>query len=61
MSPQMRPTMAASGMEVAGWPSDTPPTNTTASIPVRTTDESEFVTNKAGLSLCRYAYPHVKL
>lgn len=27
------PTIAAIGMEVAGWPSETPPTNTTASRP----------------------------
>ncbi len=35
--PQTRPTMVAIGIDVAGCPSDTPPTNTTASIPSRKT------------------------
>lgn len=33
MRPTMMPTMAASGMAVAAWPKDTPPTKTTASRP----------------------------
>lgn len=37
MRPQMRPTMVASGMDVAGWPRETPPTKMTASMPSRRT------------------------
>ncbi len=37
MIPQARPTMAAIGIEVAGWPRETPPTKMTASIPSRKT------------------------
>jgi ketosteroid isomerase-like protein len=33
----MMPMIAARGMEVAGWPSETPPTKTTASMPSRRT------------------------
>jgi len=33
-TPQINPTMAAIGMEVAGWPKETPPTKITASTPV---------------------------
>lgn len=33
----MMPMIAARGMEVPGWPSETPPTKTTASIPSRRT------------------------
>jgi len=34
MNPQRRPTMVAIGIEVAGWPNETPPTKITASKPV---------------------------
>jgi hypothetical protein len=36
-TPQTMPTIAARGMEVAGSPRETPPTNTTASMPSRRT------------------------